>query len=132
MAKSNFVKIIVFSLVWATFLSLLITNWDTLKSVSLQDLWATIKMTEIGELLLRSAGYIFLFSLIILFLMVCLRHNRKAQMGQSQPDEEDWQEHDEFMQAVKRDCDPAYSSLGGNIHHKSTFDKDWEWKNLDQ
>lgn len=131
MARRKLAKTLVFSLVCAIFISLLITSWDALKSVPLQDLWATIKMTGIGELLHRSDGYIFLFSLIILFLLVCFRHNRKAQIGRTQPDEDDWQEHDEFMQAIERDCDPAYSSLGGNIHHKSAFDKELEWKKLD-
>ena len=131
MARRKLAKTLVFSLLWATFLSLLITNWDTLKSVSLQDLWATIKMTEIGELLLEERRIYLLVQPHYPVSDGLPQTYSKAQIGQSQSDEEDWQEHDEFMQAVKRDCDPAYSSLGGNIHHKSTFDKDWEWKNLD-
>ncbi|MHC1698878.1 MAG: hypothetical protein AB9919_12625 [Geobacteraceae bacterium] len=128
MARRKLAKTLVFSLLWAIFLSLLITNWDALKSMQWRDNWASIKISGIGELLHRSDGYIFIFSLIILFLLVCLRHNRKAQIGRTQPNGEDWQELDEFMQAVERDCDPSYSPLGGNIHHKTTFDKDWEWK----
>lgn len=131
MAKSKIAKTLLFSLTWAIFLSLLITNWDALKSVRWRDLWETIKISGIGELLLRDAGYIFFFSLIILFLMVCLRHTRKAQIGEAQPYEKEWPGHDEFQQAVDRDCDPTYSSLGGNIHHKSPFNKDWEWKHFD-
>ncbi len=131
MATRKFKKALISCLAWAIFLYLLISNWDALKSVQWSDFRETIKISGISAFLIRNAGYIFLFGLIILFPIVCFRHNRKAQTRKPQTNNEEWQEHDEFQQAVNRDCDPSYSSLGGNIHHRTPFDNDLEWKHLE-
>lgn len=113
MAKRNFIKIIVFSLVWVIFLSLIITNWDILKSVSLQDLWATIKYSGMIDIIHWNAGYFLLFSLTILFIALYARHIRKRQFVSNQYDDEEEKRRRDRLHS------PAYSALGGNIHYGS-------------
>jgi hypothetical protein len=113
MTKRNFVKIIVFSLVWATFLSLLISNWDTLKSVSLQDLWATIKYSGMVDIIKWNAGYFLLFSLTILFIVLYVRYIRKRKFVSNHYDDEEEKKRRDRLHS------PAYSALGGNIHYGS-------------
>lgn len=117
MANRNFVKIIVLSLVWAIFLSLLITNWDALKSVRWQDLGETFKISGIGDLIKWNAGYFLLLSLFVLFTFLFFRNGRKHRLLKRKSFCDEWQKTAEYH-------DPAYSSQPGNIHYQSPFDKE--------
>ena len=130
MERRKFSKTIVFSLVWATFLSLLISNWGDLESAQWRNIWETL-VNVIGDSLLQNAGFIFLFSFVILVITISYRHNRKAQIGETLSKKEEWQKNDSvdiFMQDVDMDCDPAYSHLISNIHHNEYLRNHWEWK----
>jgi hypothetical protein len=72
MATRKFAKTLVFSLASAIFLSLLITNWDALKSVRWRDLFETSKNSGIGEFLKQNAGDIFFFGLCVSFIFLLL------------------------------------------------------------
>lgn len=72
MAKSNFVKIIVFSLVWATFLSLLITNWNALKSARWQDFTDAVTSTGITQFLKQNSDDLFFFGLCATCMILLL------------------------------------------------------------
>jgi hypothetical protein len=125
MARRKLAKTLVFSLLWAIFLSLLITNWDALKSVRWQDLGETLKISSIVDIIKWNVGYFLMFSLTILFMALYVRHIRKRQFANNDYDDE------EEIRRRDRLHSPAYSSLGGNIHYGSdnyTTDKAFEDK----
>ena len=127
MARRKLAKTLVFSFLWAIFLSLLITNWDTLKSVRWQDLWETFKVSGIVDLIKWNAGYFLMFSLYNpIHVALYFRHIRKRQfVKQSHYDDEEEKKRRDRLHS------PAYSSLGGNIHYGSdnyTTDKAFDDK----
>jgi hypothetical protein len=131
MTQKKFAKVVSLIVAWGIFLSLVVLNWNQLSVARSKDLTDAVKLGGVIDLVEWHAGHLLLFSLIIGFVFICFRRNRNERLRGIPSASEDDQECDEFIRAVDRDCDPAYSSLGGNIHHKIAFDKDWEWKNPD-
>lgn len=129
MAQKKFVKITSLIVVWAIFLSFLITNWSGLSSARWQDLGDTVNAGGITEFLGKNADDIFFFGLCAMFLLLWLVNSqRKARRGnipenqksteltkQSEVDVED-----EFKQGNNVDIiiNPAFLSMSCNIHHR--------------
>lgn len=123
MTRKKFTKNLVFSLVWALFLSLLITRWDTLKLVQWKDLGEAIKVSGIAGMFHRNGAYFLMFSLSLLFIALYVRHIRKKKFVSNHHDDEEEKRRRDRLHS------PAYSSLGGNIHYGSdryTTDKAFE------
>lgn len=137
MATKKFAKTLVFSLAWAIFLSLLITNWDALKSVWWRDLFETSKIIRIGEFLKQNAGDIFFFGLCALFLLLWLGYSYgKNHRGKGEviPEGRNSIESAEQTAAVGVDeaklnnnvdiiINPAYRSMSCNIYHRWDEDR---------
>jgi len=107
----------VFGLVLSIFLFLSITRWNILKSVHVQELREIIKVTGIEDVIEWNTGYLLLFCLMVFFLVLCLRHNRKHCLQKGKAFRNEWQKTAEYH-------DPAYSALPGNIHCQTPSEND--------
>ena len=136
MEKRKIAKTLICSFVWVIFLSLLISNWDALKSVLWRDFFETSKFRVIDDFLTQNSGDIFFFGLCALFLLLWLAYSYgKNHLGNGEviPEDQNSIESAEQTAAVgvaeaklHNNVDiiinPAYRSMTCNIYHR--WDKD--------
>lgn len=72
MARRKLAKTLIFSLLWAIFLSHLITNWNALKSAGWQDFTDAVTSTGITQFLKQNSDDLFFFGLCATFMILLL------------------------------------------------------------